>query len=110
NLISNAIKYSRDEKYISISASIEDNFAVIHVEDKGMGISLEEQDRIFDTFYRAEDEKIQSLAGAGLGLTIIRHIVEAHDGKIEVKSSPGKGSKFSLYLPLEAGNEKHLNH
>ena len=110
NLISNAIKYSRDEKYISISASIEDNFAVIHVKDKGIGISLEEQDRIFDTFYRAEDEKIQSLAGAGLGLTIIRHIVEAHNGKIEVESSPGKGSKFSLYLPLEAGNEKHLNH
>lgn len=110
NLISNAIKYSRDEKYIAISASIEDDFAVIHVEDKGIGISLEDQDRIFDTFYRAEDEKIQSLAGAGLGLTIIRHIVEAHNGKIEVESSPGKGSKFSLYLPLEAGNEKHLNH
>lgn len=101
NLISNAIKYSLDNKHIFISVTCDKNFATIQVKDKGVGISTEDKDKIFDTFYRAEDVKIQSMGGAGLGLTLVQHIVEAHNGRIEVESEPGRGSTFILFLPLE---------
>ena len=101
NLISNAIKYSDREKYLKIEILTENSWAKINIFDKGMGISDEDQKYIFETFYRSKNEQIQSSGGAGLGLTIVWHIIEAHKGKVEVQSTPGKGSIFSLYLPLE---------
>jgi len=100
NLISNAIKYSGDIKYLAITTSLENNYAVIHVSDKGIGISPKEQKEIFKTFYRSKNIKTQ--VGTGLGLSIVNHIMKAHRGKIKLKSSPGKGSTFSLFLPLQA--------
>jgi len=101
NLISNSIKYSLAEKHIFISVTYKKNFAIIRIKDRGVGISSADQKNIFDTFYRSEDKKIRSLGGAGLGLTLVQHIIEAHDGKIEVESELGRGSTFTIYLPLE---------
>ena len=100
NLISNAIKYSKTEKIISISAAVENNQVKITVADKGVGIAEAEQEKIFDTFYRSGDKYIRSTGGAGLGLSIVRHIVEAHQGSIKLRSAPGKGSGFIICLPL----------
>ena len=100
NLISNVIKYSEHEKYLKISANIKNKFVIIYIEDHGIGISENEQKKIFDTFYRSTDDKVQTLGGAGLGLTLVQHIVKAHNGKIKVESRPGKGTTFIIYLPL----------
>ena len=100
NLISNAVKYSQSEKIVSISAAVEKGQAKIAVADRGVGIPAAEQKKIFDTFYRSKDKYIRSSGGAGLGLTIVRHIVEAHQGSIKLQSKPGQGSTFIIYLPL----------
>lgn len=100
NLLDNAIKYSRQQKNIALSVFQEQDYAVIQVRDKGIGISEKEQLKIFKAFYRSDDKKIQALGGAGLGLTQVQHIAEAHNGRVTVKSKPGTGSTFSLFLPL----------
>ena len=73
---------------------------VLQVADKGIGISPKEIDKIFRRFYRSEDKAVINTRGSGLGLTIIQHITEAHGGKIGVDSEPGKGSVFSVILPI----------
>jgi two-component system phosphate regulon sensor histidine kinase PhoR len=99
-LISNAMKYSFVEKEIRIRTAREKDCAVVAIRDKGVGISEEEQDRIFDTFYRSENEQLQNVSGVGLGLTITSHIVKAHKGRITLKSKPDSGSTFTLLFPL----------
>jgi len=74
---------------------------VIEVSDGGIGVSAEEQSRIFNQFYRAKTEENQHIPGTGLGLTLVDHIVKAHDGYVTVESVLGEGSKFALHLPLE---------
>jgi len=100
NLISNAIKYSHDEKEISIALSRRDGFVALRVADKGIGITSEEIPHIFEPFFRAREGKTHGAGGAGLGLTIVKHVIEAHGGKVEVQSTPGKGSEFTLLFPL----------
>ena len=100
NLLDNAIKYSGDRKSITLSVQEEDSFVVIRIADKGVGISEHEQQKIFDTFYRSDDKRIQALGGAGLGLSQVRQIAVAHSGKVTVDSELGAGSTFSLFLPL----------
>ncbi|MBN1779617.1 GHKL domain-containing protein [bacterium] len=100
NLLDNAMKYSREQKRIGLSVFTDQDQAVIEVSDQGIGISGKDQLSIFDPFFRSKDEKIRAMGGAGLGLTQVRHIVEAHQGKVVVKSKPGKGSTFSVFLPV----------
>jgi two-component system phosphate regulon sensor histidine kinase PhoR len=100
NLITNAIKYSHDEKEITISVSGRNGFVGLSVEDKGIGISKEDIEQIFKPFYRTQEGKIHGSGGAGLGLAIVKHVMDAHGGKIEVDSTPEKGSKFTLLFPL----------
>jgi signal transduction histidine kinase len=100
NLLSNSMKFSPDKKEVTVRLFREGNNAVIQVADKGIGISHKEIDKIFERFYRAENEVVSDSMGSGLGLTIVRHITEAHRGKIEVESEPGKGSIFSVVLPI----------
>ena len=103
NLISNAIKYSPAErKRISIVTNHAQNFAMLSVEDSGFGISPTEIERIFDSFYRINDPHTRSTGGAGIGLALVKHTMEAHRGKVEVTSELGKGSNFVLYFPLVA--------
>jgi len=99
NLISNAIKYSSDDKYISVSLIHKNDKNIIEISDKGIGISEEDQKYIFEAFYRSEQENVQTLGGAGLGLTIVQDIMLAHNGKIEIDSQANKGSTFRLIFP-----------
>ena len=101
NLLDNAIKYSPRERRITISAQATGEEVIVSIRDVGMGISLREQEQIFDRFQRVGDPMAQATPGAGLGLYICRAIVEAHGGQIWVESTLHAGSTFSFSLPRE---------
>ncbi len=98
NLLSNAIKYSEDIKKIYVRLFQNSQGVVTEIEDKGIGIARDEQSKIFEEFYRVEHKHSGEIAGTGLGLTVVKEIVEAHKGKLLVESEIGKGSKFSVIL------------
>ncbi len=99
NLIINAIKYSSSDK-IDLILSKEDNFALFHVKDYGIGIKKEYQDKIFEKFYRIDKARSRNKGGSGLGLAIVKDIVELHKGTIELISDENKGADFIIKLPL----------
>lgn len=100
NLVDNAMKYSGDNKEISVTTGMTGDEVFFEVADKGIGISVKDQKFIFDKFYRVTEKNLALKAkGSGLGLAIVKHIVDAHQGRIEVSSEKGKGSKFRLILP-----------
>jgi len=99
NLISNSLKYSKEKKVIRVSTNAHGEFMTLSVEDEGIGISKNYLENIFNPFFRIESQDVQRTGGAGLGLSIIKHIMDAHKGKIEVQSEPGKGSRFTLLFP-----------
>jgi two-component system phosphate regulon sensor histidine kinase PhoR len=101
NLVDNAVKYSEKESAVEIKAQRREQEVVIRVADQGVGIPAEHLSRIFERFYRVDASRSRSQGGSGLGLAIVKHIAQAHGGRIEVESEVGKGSVFSLYLPLE---------
>jgi two-component system phosphate regulon sensor histidine kinase PhoR len=100
NLLDNAFKYTPSKGQIRVSAWQEGEMVKIAVADSGMGIPLEEQSRIFERFYRVDKAHSREIGGTGLGLSIVKHIVESHGGRIEVKSSPNRGSVFSFTVPV----------
>jgi len=100
NLIDNAIKFSGKAKRVVIKSFTEDQYLVISVQDFGIGIKKEELDKVFDRFYRGGDELTRTVKGSGLGLTLVKQIVEAHKGKVHVESEPGQGSTFTIRLPF----------
>lgn len=99
NLIENAAKYSPPESPIDVRCHGVDGSHVIDVEDRGIGIPLAEQARIFEKFYRGQHVSGLNVQGVGIGLALVRHVVDSHGGSIEVVSQPGEGSRFSLRLP-----------
>jgi len=101
NLIDNAIKYSGGAKKIIVSAYKGNQYLDIAVKDFGVGIKKEEIDRVFDRFYRGGDELTRTIKGSGLGLTLVKQIVEAHHGSVQVESELEQGSTFSIRLPLQ---------
>lgn len=101
NLLTNAIKYNRDGGEIKFKIAKEDGFALVQISDNGIGIEEELLDRIFERFYVVDHSRSKKISSTGLGLSIVKHIVEAHGGRIEVTSEIGKGSTFTIYLPLE---------
>jgi nitrogen-specific signal transduction histidine kinase len=105
NLVNNALKYSKDEKYLGVKLYRENGAVKLEVADKGIGINRRDQGKIFEKFYRAGDPLVHNTKGSGLGLSLVRHITEAHGGDISVESAPGAGSKFTLSLPLMAAPE-----
>jgi two-component system phosphate regulon sensor histidine kinase PhoR len=105
NLLQNAFKYTGEDKRIVVRARQEKKRVVIEVEDNGMGIDPRDRKRIFDRFYRVDNLLTRRTEGSGLGLSIAKRIVDAHGGKISVKSEPGKGSVFGLHLPLDRNRE-----
>jgi signal transduction histidine kinase len=100
NLVDNAIKYSGDEKVVRVTARLVDDRLALVVEDRGLGIPLHEQVKIFDKFYRVGRSDTQSRRGSGVGLALVRHVAEAHGGRIAVVSRPGEGSRFTLWMPV----------
>lgn len=100
NLIDNAVKYSADKKEVFLKTGKTNESIFIEVSDKGIGIAPNEQKKIFDKFYRVSSGLIHNVKGTGIGLSLVKQIVEAHNGKIELKSNPGEGSSFRIFIPI----------
>ena len=100
NLLMNAYKYGGDPPDITVKVGVDQGAARISVSDNGPGIAPGEHKRIFQKFYRMDDRLSREREGSGLGLAIVKHVMRAHHGKVELVSAPGKGSTFSLLLPL----------
>jgi signal transduction histidine kinase len=101
NLVNNALKYSDREKFLGVKLYRADRVLKLEVADRGIGIPRTEQSKIFEKFYRAGDPLVHNTKGSGLGLSLVRHIAHAHGGEVAVESTPGKGSTFTLTLPLD---------
>jgi signal transduction histidine kinase len=101
NLVNNALKYSTDQKYIGVSLYLSNGSVKLEVQDRGIGIAAAEQDKIFEKFYRCGDPLVHNTKGSGLGLSLVRHIAQAHGGNVSVESVPEKGSKFTIALPID---------
>ena len=100
NLVNNALKYSQDRKYIGVNLYSENSSVKLEVIDHGIGIATGEQQKIFEKFYRVGDPLVHNTKGSGLGLSLVQHIARAHGGEVEVESTPGAGSKFTITLPV----------
>jgi two-component system phosphate regulon sensor histidine kinase PhoR len=105
--VSNAIAYTPNGGQVSLLVKDQSDWVILDVKDTGIGIEEQEIPRIFERFYRVDRARSRELGGTGLGLAIVKHLVEAHGGKIEVKSVVGKGSTFSIYF--RKAEEEELN-
>ncbi len=102
NLVNNAVKYSPGEKFLRVNVHRVNGTVHLDVIDHGIGIPGVEHQRIFEKFYRASDPLVHNTKGSGLGLSLVKHVVEAHGGQVTVDSSPGNGSKFTICLPVDS--------
>lgn len=100
NLVSNAVKFTPEGGHVEVRVFAEDRLALVEVSDDGMGISVEEQPRLFERFYRTEGAAAAAIQGTGLGLAIVKAIVESHGGGISVESEVGRGTTFRVALPI----------
>src|SRR5262249_13133926 len=103
NLLENAIKYSPDAQTVEMDLSTSPDVVTIRVRDHGLGIPQEQREQIFERFYRAAGPKQRVIGGLGMGLYIVAEIVKRHGGTITVDSEVGKGSTFTVILPLMMG-------
>lgn len=104
NLLDNAVKYSGESTEIKVTLGLQNGFVTIAVRDFGIGIASEERDKVFEKFYRVGNVLVHDVKGSGLGLSIVKHVIEAHQGKVTVESELGKGSTFVIHLPAENGS------
>ncbi len=100
NLLTNAVKYGGDPVKIAVFVTFDEHKAKLTVRDNGAGIPKAEHKRIFYKFYRLDDRLSREREGSGLGLAIVKHVMKAHGGRVQLVSHPGKGSEFSLVLPV----------
>ncbi|HUZ81880.1 MAG TPA: PAS domain S-box protein [Gaiellaceae bacterium] len=101
NLVGNALKFTPSGGSVDVGVDVADGRAVLTVSDTGTGISIEDQPRLFEPFYRGHSDRLRPTAGAGLGLAIVKEIADAHRGTIRVESEPGRGTTFNVELPLD---------
>lgn len=101
NLLGNAAKYTPQGGRVTFAVEVRNGQFLVHVEDTGIGISVEDQAKLFDKFYRSSDPRVQQVAGSGLGLSLTHEIVRLHGGKLSVQSELDKGSRFTMTLPLK---------
>ena len=100
NLTQNAIRYSPPGKLITLSGRVEGDWAVIEVADEGPGIAPEHVPRLTERFYRVDVRESRAQGGTGLGLALVKHILNRHHGRLSIESMPGAGATFTVYLPL----------
>ena len=100
NLVDNAIKYSAERKTLRVEAAMAGGELALSVVDEGIGIARDEHRRIFEKFYRVGHSETQGRRGSGVGLALVRHVAEAHGGRVIVESSPGEGSCFTIRIPV----------
>ncbi|MGB0468380.1 MAG: ATP-binding protein [Pontibacterium sp.] len=103
NLLTNAIKYSNPNGKVTLCAKESESSIIIQVNDEGIGISEADSRRIFDKFFRSDDDNVRERAGHGLGLSLAKEIVELHHGHLELDSTPGQGSRFSIHFRKTTG-------
>jgi signal transduction histidine kinase len=99
NLLNNAVKFTPEGGHINIALSVDDGFAVVKISDTGAGIGKDDLPHIFERFYKADKARDRSLGGNGLGLSLVKKIVELHGGSITVESEPGRGTVFKISIP-----------
>jgi signal transduction histidine kinase/CHASE2 domain-containing sensor protein len=104
NLIGNAIKYSPSDSEVEVGSSSDETHARVYVRDRGYGIPREFQARVFEKFYRLERDVKSEVVGTGLGLPLVKEIVERHGGHVTLESEPDKGSTFIIHMPLQKGS------
>jgi signal transduction histidine kinase len=105
NLLSNAVKYGGEGRWVGVRLGLAGDAAVLEVADRGIGIGADELPRVFDDFFRSTDPAVRRTKGTGIGLAIVRYIVEAHGGTIRVESAVGRGARFVVRLPVAEGTE-----
>ena len=101
NLLDNSIKYGRENSKVRITIEKEDGFAIVSVQDEGIGIPAEDIEKIFDRFYRVDKARSRKTGGSGLGLAMVKQIVDLHQGDISVTSFVNQGSRFVVRIPLD---------
>ena len=106
NLVSNATKYSPANTEIKISVSVESSLCVIELTDQGIGISREDQKKLFTPFFRAENAQTREVYGTGLGLVICKQIIELHGGKMTLRSAQGSGTTFRVEIPIAENDDQ----
>jgi signal transduction histidine kinase len=104
NLVGNAMKYGANARWIGVRTALTAGRLEVSVTDRGIGIAAADQAKIFDPFYRAPDVVAAQIQGAGLGLSLVKRIVEAHGGEVTLKSALGQGSTFTVALPALKGD------
>lgn len=109
NLTNNAIKFTGDGGEVRVSAQFDNEYLVLQVRDNGPGIPAENLPKIFDRFYRVQDHNNRTVKGTGLGLTIVKDIVMMHGGRVDVQSEVGKGTTFTVFLPVTARPELEIS-
>ena len=100
NLIENAIKYNVPQGRVTVIARQQRHMAIVRVRDTGIGIAQEHLDRLFERFYRVDTSRSREIGGTGLGLSIVKHLAALYHGEVSVESEVGKGSTFTVRLPL----------
>ena len=101
NLVENGIKYNRENGWVHVSLNVDNNFFYVKVEDSGIGIPQEDQEHIFERFYRVDKSHSREIGGTGLGLAITRSAVLMHHGAVRVYSKEGEGTTFTVRIPLK---------
>jgi signal transduction histidine kinase len=103
NLVNNAIKYTQEQGLICVTLRLEDRLIIFEVEDNGYGVRADQQDRLFEPFFRARSVETRDIEGTGLGLHLVKNIIERHGGRMRFKSEYQKGSTFGFELPAPSG-------
>ncbi|HLP14868.1 MAG TPA: ATP-binding protein [Bacteroidota bacterium] len=106
NIFDNAAKYSADNKYVRVATGQTAGMVFVELEDHGIGIEKQQHKKIFETFYRVSTGLTHNIKGSGLGLSLVSHIIDAHGGRIELESTPGKGSTFRLLFPTDKHSDR----